>query len=94
MPPERKRIHFSFPAPPKGGRTAVELKSVRHGYGDVTVLDGVDVTIEKGERVALVGPNGAGKSTLMRLLAGAEAPKSGRRVEGHNLHPAYFAQDP
>jgi len=93
LPPERKRIRFSFPAPPKGGRSAVELKGVEHGYGELRVLNGVDVTIEKGDRVALVGPNGAGKSTLMRMLSGVEKPLVGERVEGHNLEQAYFAQD-
>ena len=56
LPPERKRIAFSFPPPPKGGRLAVQLEEVTHGYGARTVLAGVDLTVERGERVALVGP--------------------------------------
>lgn len=93
LPPERKKIAFSFPAPPKGGRTALELHKASQRYGELNVLQQVDVLVEQGERLALVGPNGAGKSTLMRLLAGVEAPVSGERKEGHNLHLAYFAQD-
>ncbi len=93
VPPQRRRIAFRFPDPPKGGRAALELSGVAQGYGDLTVLQGVDLCVEKGERVALVGANGAGKSTLMRLLAGEEAPREGTRREGHNLHLAYFAQD-
>jgi ATP-binding cassette, subfamily F, member 3 len=93
VPPQRKRIAFRFPEPPKGGRTALELHGASQAYGALTVLAGVDLTVEKGERVALVGANGAGKSTLMRLLAGVELPKKGTRVEGHNLQLAYFAQD-
>ncbi|MDT8442067.1 MAG: ATP-binding cassette domain-containing protein [Desulfuromonadales bacterium] len=93
MPPERKRIAFSFPVPPKGGRLALELQAVAHGYGELTVLEGVDLMVERGERLALVGANGAGKSTLMRLLAGVESPRLGERREGHNLKMAYFAQD-
>ena len=93
IPPARKKIAFKFPEPPKGGRTALELRGVTQRYGDLTVLDGIDLSVEKGERIALVGANGAGKSTLMRLLAGDEAPKGGVREEGHNLHLAYFAQD-
>ncbi|MEJ2201501.1 MAG: ABC-F family ATP-binding cassette domain-containing protein, partial [Desulfuromonadaceae bacterium] len=93
VPPARKKIAFKFPDPPKGGRSVLELHGVVQRYGSLTVLDHIDLTIEKGERIALVGANGAGKSTLMRLLAGAEESKSGTRTAGHNLQLAYFAQD-
>jgi ATP-binding cassette subfamily F protein 3 len=93
VPPMRKRIAFRFPDPPKGGRQALELDGAEQGYGPRTILSGVDLVVEQGERLALVGANGAGKSTLMRLLAGTEAPRRGSRREGHNLRLAYFAQD-
>ncbi|MFA5515369.1 MAG: ABC-F family ATP-binding cassette domain-containing protein [Desulfuromonadales bacterium] len=93
VPPARRRIAFRFPPPPKGGRLALELKGVAQGYGQRTIFSGVDLSVEKGERIALVGANGAGKSTLMRILAGQEPPREGVRSEGHNLHLAYFAQD-
>ncbi|MEJ2490868.1 MAG: ABC-F family ATP-binding cassette domain-containing protein [Desulfuromonadales bacterium] len=93
LPPQRKTIGFSFPVPPKGGQWAVRLNNVAHGYDDLTVVEDVDLQVDRGERVALVGANGAGKSTLMRLLAGVEAPRRGCREEGHNLALAYFAQD-
>jgi ATP-binding cassette subfamily F protein 3 len=93
VPPQRKRIAFRFPEPPKGGRVALELHGVAQIYGERTIFAGVELTVEKGERIALVGANGAGKSTLMRLLAGDEAPRCGERIEGHNLSLAYFAQD-
>src|SRR5205809_6524947 len=72
VPPERKRIHFMFPACAKSGRIVLELQHVRKAYGDLTVFKDVGLHIERGDRIALVGPNGAGKSTLMRMRSGEE----------------------
>jgi ATP-binding cassette subfamily F protein 3 len=93
VPPERKKIHFDFPTCGKSGRTVLELKHARKAYGDRVVFRGVNLHIERGDRIALVGPNGTGKSTLMRMLSGEEAPDAGERIEGHNLVMQYFAQD-
>ena len=85
VPPERKRMHFRFPACAKSGRTVIELKHVRKAYGALVVFDEVVLHIERGDRIALVGPNGAGKSTLMRMLSGEEAPDRGERHVGHQV---------
>src|SRR5919197_1444608 len=93
VPPERKKIHFDFPACAKSGRTVLELKHARKAYGDLVVFNDVNLHIERGDRIALVGPNGAGKSTLMRMLSAEEAPDDGHRTVGHNVVMQYFAQD-
>jgi ATP-binding cassette subfamily F protein 3 len=93
VPPERKRVHFAFPACPKSGRMVMEIRQARKAYGDLVVLNNISLHVERGDRIALVAPNGAGKSTLMRLLAGAEAPDTGERREGHQVVMQYFAQD-
>ena len=93
VPPERKRIHFQFPAAVKSGRMVQELKIVRKAYGDKIVLDDINLHVERGDRIALVGHNGAGKSTLMRILSGEESPDRGTRTEGHQVVMQYFAQD-
>ena len=93
IPPERKRVHFSFPGCARSGRRVVELRAAQKAYGELTVFAGANVLIERGDRVALVGPNGAGKSTLMRMLSGVESPDCGDRVAGHNVVAQYFAQD-
>ena len=92
-PPERKRIHFSFPVCAKSGRAVVELHNVRKAYGDKVIFHKLDLLLERGDRIALVGPNGAGKSTLMRMLSGVEPPDAGTRREGHQVVMQYFAQD-
>ncbi len=93
IPPERKRVHFSFPDCAKSGRTVLDLKSVSKSYGTLNVFSGVNLHLERGDRIALVGPNGAGKSTMMRMLSGVEAPDAGVRTEGHQVVMQYFAQD-
>jgi ATP-binding cassette subfamily F protein 3 len=92
-PPERKRIHFSFPACTKSGRAVFEMHDVRKAYGEKVVFSKLNLLVERGDRIALVGPNGAGKSTLMRMLSGVEAPDTGTRREGHQVVMQYFAQD-
>jgi len=93
VPPERKKIHFNFPACGKSGRTVLELIHLRKAYGEIVVFADLNLHIERGDRIALVGHNGAGKSTLMRMLSGEEAPDAGARVEGHHVVMQYFAQD-
>ena len=93
VPPERKKIHFDFPACAKSGRMVLELKHARKAYGDLVVFKDVSLHLERGDRIALVGPNGVGKSTLMRLLSSEEAPDAGHRHVGHNVVMQYFAQD-
>jgi ATP-binding cassette subfamily F protein 3 len=93
IPPEEKTIHFKFPQPKPSGRIVAEFKNVAKSYGDIPVFAGVNFTIERGDRVALVGINGAGKSTLIKILAGTETVTSGEYTLGHNVQPDYFAQD-
>ena len=93
IPPERKRVRFSFPACAKSGRTVLDLRGSSKAYGSIRVFDRVNLHIERGDRIALIGPNGAGKSTMMRMLSGVEAPDTGTRTEGHQVVTQYFAQD-
>jgi ATP-binding cassette subfamily F protein 3 len=88
-----RTIHFQFPQPGRTGRIVLELREVAKSYGELRVFRGVDLALERGQKVALVGPNGAGKSTLMRILAGAEPFDAGWRTEGVRVTLDHFAQD-
>jgi zinc transport system ATP-binding protein len=56
---------------------AIQLRSVRFGYGPIPVVDGADLELAPGEFVVLTGPNGSGKSTLIRLVVGLLSPDAG-----------------
>jgi len=87
-----KTVRFRFPQPPRSGRVVISLSEVVKRYGEHTVYDGLDLTLERGQKVALIGPNGAGKSTLLKILAGVLPFEGGSRDLGMNVRVAYFAQ--
>jgi len=87
-----KSVRFRFPQPPRSGRVVISLSGVVKRYGRHTVYDGLDLTLERGQKVALIGPNGAGKSTLLKILAGVLPLDGGSRELGLNVRVAYFAQ--
>ncbi|MFP4358074.1 MAG: ABC-F family ATP-binding cassette domain-containing protein [Puniceicoccaceae bacterium] len=89
---EEKKIFFRFPPPPPASQKVIELKDVYKSYGDIQVFRGLDLRIDKGDRIAVVGVNGAGKSTLARILAGVEPIDSGEREPGVQTVFGYFAQ--
>ena len=77
---------------PPSGREVLTVRGVSRAYGERQVLAGIELLVERGDKVALVGPNGAGKSTLLRLLARMERPDRGNVLYGEAVEPSYFAQ--
>ena len=71
----------------------IELKSVTLSLGGPSVLDGIDLRVEKGERICLLGRNGEGKTTLLRLLAGAVQPDSGEMLRSPRLRFGTLPQE-
>ena len=59
----------------------LQLSDISHAYGDVQVLQGIDLTIRQGEIVSIIGPSGCGKSTLLRLIGGLERPDQGQVLQ-------------
>ena len=74
----------------------IELKQVSKAFGKNVVLDAVDLTIYRGEAVAIIGPSGTGKSTILRLIAGLLAPDAGEIYVQGQLRQGLIedAQDP
>lgn len=92
VPPEKKSVHFNFQQPPRTGDLVVEVKDVHKAFGEKVIYDGLDLSLYRGDKVALVGPNGAGKSTLLKMIAGVLAPDSGTIRYGTHVSKTYFAQ--
>ncbi len=93
--PTEKEIaaKFDFPEPRRSSRVVAEIENAAAGYDDVTIIEKVNLVVERGRKVGLVGPNGAGKTTLIRLLTGRLEPKAGTVTIGTNVDVASFAQD-
>jgi ABC transport system ATP-binding/permease protein len=72
----------------------LQLNDVSLTFGGNPVLDGVSLTVQPGDRIALVGRNGSGKSTLMKLMAGLHDPDSGNRTIPPGVTVGYMEQDP
>jgi ATP-binding cassette subfamily F protein 3 len=86
------RLRLRLPEPPRSGESVLRLEGIHKSYGETRVYEGIDFSLRRGERVALVGPNGAGKSTLLRIAAGVLEPDAGTRQLGHNVQVAFYAQ--
>lgn len=92
LPRRRKNIRFRFPAPPRSGNVVINLEGIGKQYGKTEVFAGIDLSVLRGERIAVLGVNGAGKSTLLKVLAGAVEINGGVRTVGTNVSHQYFAQ--
>jgi ATP-binding cassette subfamily F protein 3 len=93
LPQEKKEIRFQFPSPKRSGHRVVEVKNLHKRYDETVVYQGVDLTLFRGDKVALVGPNGAGKSTLLKILAGVLEFQKGEVTLGKDVTRAYFSQN-
>ena len=85
-------FEFGFKQPLAMPSPLVVLQNCTLGYGDTTVLDNINLTVQNGDRIGLLGVNGAGKSTLVKALVGSLVPTTGTRVPAQKLSIGYFAQ--
>ena len=92
IPRDEKKMFFRFPKSPPASAKVITISGLHKAYGDNVIFDGLDLRIDKGDRIAVVGVNGAGKSTLARIMAGTEPYQSGEVEKGINTVLGYFAQ--
>ncbi len=85
-------LRLKFPPAPRSGSYPVIMEGVAKSFGDHKVFGDVEMTIERGDKVAFVGKNGEGKSTLVKCIMG-ELEHEGSLKIGHNVRIGYFAQN-
>ena len=91
-PASPDQFSFSFQPPSRAPRVVLELRKATKSYGEQPVFNDINLTIQRGERFAVIGANGNGKTTLAKLMAGVLTPDSGQRMVGTGVRIAYFAQ--
>jgi ATP-binding cassette, subfamily F, member 3 len=89
--PWEMKIEFSDIA--ETGRDVIALEHLSVGYGEKTLLGGINQVLRYGQRVALIGPNGSGKTTLLRTITGVVPLLAGRLRIGSNVKIGYMAQE-
>ena len=89
----RRYPNFRFDERRHSGREVLAVAGIHKAFGDNEVLHGVDLTVARGDRLAIMGPNGIGKSTLLKIVMGELEADAGTVKWGYETHPGYFAQD-
>lgn len=85
-------LKIRFQPAPRSGNYPVIVENLQKAYDDKVIISGVNMTIERGDKVAFVGRNGEGKSTLVKCIKN-EIPFDGSCQIGHNVQIGYFAQN-
>ena len=89
---DTSRLNLRFPPAPRSGDFPLIIQDLRKDFGSHTVIQDVNLTIRRGEKVAFVGKNGEGKTTLVRCIMG-QLDYYGTLKIGHNVKIGYFAQN-
>ena len=93
VPQELRKISIKLPEPKRIGEVPIKTVEIKKSYGDLEVLRGVDFTILRGERIAIIGSNGTGKSTFIKILMDMIAPDSGEVRKNSELAVGYYSQE-
>jgi len=87
-----RTIRFAFPDAAPSGRVVLSFQSLSKSYGERELYKNIDLSILRGEKVAVLGPNGFGKTTLLRIASGEIKATQGTVSLGHNVEMSYYAQ--
>tara|TARA_Y100000991_G_scaffold212607_1_gene197002 strand:+ start:131 stop:2086 length:1956 start_codon:yes stop_codon:yes gene_type:complete len=89
---ETASMHFKFPPAPHSGKVTLKVNEVSKSYDELEVLKGIDLLLERGEKIAFVGKNGEGKTTLAKIIVNS-IPFEGQVEYGHQVKVGYYAQN-
>jgi len=89
---ETANMHFKFPPAPHSGKVTLKVNKVSKSYDELEVLKGIDLLLERGEKIAFVGKNGEGKTTLAKIIVDS-IPFEGQVEYGHQVKVGYYAQN-
>ena len=89
----RRYPKFIFESCRPSGKRVVEVRGVSKSYGENRVLEDVSLTVQRGDRLAVIGPNGIGKSTLLKIMMEELSPDRGEVEWGYETHRGYFPQE-
>ena len=89
---ETANMHFKFPPAPHSGKVTLKVNEVSKSYDELEVLKGIDLLLERGEKIAFVGKNGEGKTTLAKIIVDS-IPFEGQVEYGHQVKVGYYAQN-
>jgi ATP-binding cassette, subfamily F, member 3 len=89
---DNSTMNLRFPPSPRSGTVVVEAENLSKSFGSLNVLNRINITITRGEKVAFVGRNGEGKTTFSRIIIG-QLDHEGSLKIGHNVRTGYFAQN-
>jgi len=92
LPRRRTVVAFDFRDPPRSGDQVAVIENLHKAFGRRVIYEGMNLTIRRGERWAVMGRNGAGKTTLLKIIAGVLQPDSGAVRLGAAVKMGYFAQ--
>ena len=86
-------MKIKFPPAPRSGQVVLDIKNLTKAYGDLMVLEDINLKLDRGDRIAFVGQNGQGKTTLAKIIVNELAATNGDLNMGHNVVIGYYAQN-